>query len=61
MLSTIEERLGKPIYRIDISKGLYQDTIESSREQEETDWQSLLDQEEAFQMIRKKKKKKSKS
>jgi len=59
MLSTIEERLGNPIYRMEISKGLYRDTIESSREQEETDWQSLLDQEEAFQKNRKKKKKKS--
>jgi len=59
MLSAIEERLGKPIYRIEISKGLYRDTIEFSGEQEETDWQSLLDQEEAFQKNRKKKKKKS--
>jgi ATP-dependent RNA helicase RhlE len=57
MLSTIEDRLGKPIYRIEISKGFYIDTIASSREHEETDWQSLLDQEEAFQKNRKKKKK----
>jgi len=57
MLSTIEEQLGKPIYRTEISKGFYKDTIESSKENEETDWQSLIDQEEAFQKNRKKKKK----
>jgi ATP-dependent RNA helicase RhlE len=58
MLATIEEQLGKPIYRTEISKGFYRDTIESSKENEETDWQSLLDQEDAFKQIRKKKKKK---
>jgi len=58
MLSTIEAQLGKPIHRMEISKGFYRDTIESSNENEETDWQSLLDQEEAFQLSRKKKKKK---
>lgn len=56
MLATIESQLGKPIYRTEISKGFYRDTIESSKEKEETDWQSLLDQEEAFQKNRKKKK-----
>ena len=58
MLATIEGQLGKPIYRTEISKGFYRDTIESSKENEETDWQSLLDQEEAFQLNRKKKKRK---
>jgi len=57
MLTTIEEQLGKPIYRTEISKGFYKDTIESSKENEETDWQSLLDQEESFQKNRKKKRK----
>jgi ATP-dependent RNA helicase RhlE len=57
MLATIEEQLGKPIYRTEISKGFYRDTIESSKENEETDWQSLLDQEESFQKNRKKKRK----
>ena len=57
MLATIEEQLGKPIYRTEISKGFYRDTIESSKENEETDWQSLLEQEEAFQKNRKKKRK----
>jgi ATP-dependent RNA helicase RhlE len=60
MLAIIEEQLGKPIYRTEISKGFYKDTIEISKENEETDWQSLLDQEEAFQKKRKKKNKKSK-
>lgn len=57
MLATIEKQLGKPIYRTEISKGFYRDTIESSKENEETDWQSLLDREEDFQKNRKKKKK----
>jgi len=58
MLGFIEEQLGKPIYRTEISKGFYRETIEQSKENEETDWQSLLDEEENFQ--RNKKKKKSK-
>lgn len=57
MLTTIEEQLGKPIYRTEISKGFYKDTIKSSKENEETDWQSLIDQEEDFQKNRKKKRK----
>jgi ATP-dependent RNA helicase RhlE len=57
MLSMIEEQLGKPIYRIEISKGFYRDTIESSKENEQTDWQSLIDQNEAFQKNKLKKKK----
>lgn len=60
MLHTIEEQLGKPIYRTEISKGFYRDTIESTKQNEETDWQSLLDQELAFQASKKNKKKKSK-
>ncbi|MEN8155561.1 MAG: DEAD/DEAH box helicase [Bacteroidota bacterium] len=55
MLDTIEQQLGKPIYRTEISKGFYKDTIASSMENESTDWQSLLDEEEAFQKSRKKK------
>jgi ATP-dependent RNA helicase RhlE len=58
MLAIIEGQLGKPIYRTEISKGFYKDTIEISKENEETDWQSLLDQDEAFQKSRKKKKNK---
>jgi ATP-dependent RNA helicase RhlE len=58
VLASIEKQLGKPIYRIEISKGFYKDTIASSKENEETDWQSLLDEEEVFQNKRKRKRKK---
>jgi ATP-dependent RNA helicase RhlE len=58
VLASIENQLGKPIYRVEITRGFYKDTIKSSRENEETDWQSLLDEEEAFQNKRKKKRKK---
>jgi len=58
VLASIENQLGKPIYRIEISKGFYKDTIQSSKDNEETDWQSLLDEEEAFKNKRKKKRKK---
>jgi ATP-dependent RNA helicase RhlE len=60
MLSIIEEQLGKPIYRTEISKGFYRDTIESSKENEEVDWQGLIDQEEDFQKNKKMKKNKKK-
>ena len=56
VLGSIENQLGKPIYRVEISKGFYKDTIASSIENEETDWQSLINEEEAFQKKRKKKK-----
>ncbi len=58
ILKTIEEHLGKPIYRVEISKGFYKDTIATSIDNEETDWQSLLTDEEEFQKKKKKKKKK---
>ncbi len=58
MLKIIEEHLGKPIYRVEISKGFYKDTIAASIENEETDWQSLITEEEEFQKKKKKKKKK---
>lgn len=58
ILADIEKQLGKTIYRVEISKGFYKDTIASSKENEKTDWQSLLDEEEAFQLKQKKKKKK---
>jgi ATP-dependent RNA helicase RhlE len=58
MLKIIEEHLGKPIYRVEISKGFYKDTIAASIENEETDWQSLITEEEDFQKKKKKKKKK---
>ena len=58
ILSGIEERLGKAIPRLELSEDTYSDTIELSVTNEQTDWQSLLDQEEAFQKSRKKKKRK---
>ena len=58
MLKIIEEHLGKPIYRVEISKGFYKDTLAASIENEETDWQSLITEEEDFQKKKKKKKKK---
>ena len=58
MLASIESQLGKPIYRTEISMGFYKETIQESKENEETDWQSLLDDEENFQKSKKKKKRK---
>ena len=60
VLANIEKLLGKPIHRLEISKGDYSETVESSLEKQTDDWQSLLDQEEAFQKSRKKKKRKGK-
>lgn len=60
ILAAIEDQLGKPIYRMEISKGFYRDTIEATKEKDESDWQSLLDQEDKFQQGKKKKRKKSK-
>jgi len=60
VLAKIENRLGKDIQRLEISKDDYSHTVESSKENETDDWQSLLDQEEAFQKSRKKKKRKAK-
>jgi len=60
LLARIENRLGKAISRLEISRNDYSETVESSRENQTDDWQSLLDQEEAFQKSRKKKKRKGK-
>ena len=59
-LLQIENQLGKPIQRLTISRSDYSQTIESSNEEEADDWQSLLDQEEAFIKGKKKKKKRPK-
>ena len=56
LLEVIEDHLGKAILRTELSKNVYLETIESSKERDQTDWQSLLDQEESFQRKRKKKK-----
>ncbi|MEN8203936.1 MAG: DEAD/DEAH box helicase [Bacteroidota bacterium] len=60
LLAKIETRLGKAIQQLDISRNDYAHTLESSKENQSDDWQSLLDQEEAFQKRRKKKKRKGK-
>lgn len=60
ILAKIENRLGKAIQKLKVSKDDYSHTVESSKENETDDWQSLLDQEEAFQKSRKKKKRKKK-
>jgi len=60
LLATIEARLGKPIHRLIISRDDYSHTVETSEENKTDDWQSLLDQEDAFQKSRKKKKRKTK-
>ena len=57
LLASIESKLGKPIYRTEISKDFYRETITDSKDNDETDWQSLLDQEEAFQKGKKKRRK----
>ena len=61
VLEMIENSLGKPIYRLTISRTDYSQTKESSMENESDDWQALLDQEEAFSQKKKKKKKKKKT
>jgi ATP-dependent RNA helicase RhlE len=59
-LLKIENQLGKPIQRLIISRSDYSQTLEASNEKDSEDWQSLLDQEEAFNKSRKKKKKRPK-
>jgi ATP-dependent RNA helicase RhlE len=60
LLANIEKRLGKAIHRLEISRNDYSETIESSEEKHTGDWQSLLEQEAAFQKSRKKKKRRGK-
>jgi len=59
LLDSIEENLGKPIRRVEITKGDYKHTLEMT-EENNTDWQSLLDEDAEAEKKRKKKKKKSK-
>ncbi|OIO99627.1 MAG: RNA helicase [Bacteroidetes bacterium CG2_30_33_31] len=58
LLATIEERLGKPIERIEISKNDYQYTIESAVDKSQ-DWKKLM--KEVYQEDLKRAKKKNKS
>lgn len=57
LLKEIEALLGKPIKRLGITKGDYIETLENTGDVE-TDWQSLINENEAFQQKKKKKKKK---
>lgn len=60
MLATIEENLGKPVQRMEISKIDYQYTLEVS-EENPNDWQSLMNEAEMEDDLFSKKKKKKKS
>jgi len=55
ILKEIEEYLDKPIAKLDITKGDYMQTIEFSNESH-SDWRTLINQSDGFD-IRKKKKK----
>ena len=57
LLDEIEENLGKPIARMDISKNEYQEVVAMSEEQP-NDWKSLIDQNEEITSKFKKKGKK---
>lgn len=60
LLSMIGQKLGKPVHRIDISNDQYQYTLDTSEEKPAENWQSLLDQQAAFEQAHKKKKNRSK-
>ena len=60
LLAEIETNLGKPIHRMELTKGEYQDTLEVVGENP-YDWQKLMteaEEEETNRKIKKKKKKK---
>jgi ATP-dependent RNA helicase RhlE len=59
VLDSIEKNLEKPIRRIEITKGEYQFTLDST-EEKSGDWQSLLKEAEEAEAKHKKKKKKKK-
>ncbi len=59
LLSAIENGMGKSVQRVEITKGDYQNTLESSEENASDDWQTLLNEEEEYQKKSKKKKRKS--
>ncbi len=59
LLTEVEKNLGKPIYKLDISKKDYQITLDFS-ESKTDDWRSLLDEANKQEVIRKKKKRKKK-
>ncbi len=51
LLTEIEENLGKPIQKIDISKGDYKTTLEITGEKVD-DWQSLMKEADEFETSR---------
>jgi ATP-dependent RNA helicase RhlE len=59
LLAEIEENLGKPIARLELSKSDYQLAVESTKDTK-YDWQTLIDDNEAFNAKKKKKKAKKK-
>ncbi len=59
VLDSIEKNLEKPIRRIEITKGEYQFTLDSTEEKTD-DWQSLLKEAEEAESKHKKRKKKKK-
>ncbi len=62
LLSEIEDNLGKPIQRLEISKKEYTYTLERQEKStdEATDWQTLLTEADAEELVWKKKKRKKK-
>jgi len=57
LLKEIEENLGKPIKRIEISKNDYESTVNFS-EDKTYNWKTLMKEEEEYENKRKKKKRK---
>ncbi len=57
LLEELDKNLGKPIMRIELTKGEYALTIEAQKEALKTDWQSLLEEEEKRDKKKRKKKK----
>lgn len=56
LLEELDKNLGKPIMRIELTKGEYALTIEAQKEALKTDWQSLLEEEENRNNKKRKKK-----
>lgn len=57
LLRQIEENLGKPIARLELSKADYQLTVENTKDQKH-DWKALIDEAEEAKAKRRKKKRK---
>lgn len=57
LLAELDRDLGKPIMRLELSKGDYAITIEEQKEAQKTDWQSLIAADEESLTKKRKKKK----